>query len=274
MQKAKSSFVLPPTLVPSGNSCLGSSSNKRVQGPHKIGYPNGWRTGNTEKWYTYQSTTKFTHLDYRKERELPFRHEYIVAELDDHSVCRFDRRGDVATRAGAFTLEGMMADDTAHVIQRYESHYRDIYNNSDRVLRIHFPEGQDLITILGICYGVQELEDTRKYTLTRYNCYFLSWTIITIAARHIVDWRLLAKDTDKWGALARVAVEGLHPSSMSQFNVCERLPSKIDQAGVAGFTLDLKPATHSFTNVLIGTLHTILDEIRPSIGVCLGEQLF
>ncbi|KAG8742482.1 hypothetical protein FRC10_001378 [Ceratobasidium sp. 414] len=276
MRKTTSSFSLPQSLVPSGNTFSGSSSNRRAQGPHKIGYPNGWRTGDTEKWYKYQSTTKFAHLEYRKDREAPFYHEYIVAELDDRSVCRFDRRGDVATRAGAFTLEGMTADDTAHVIQPGESHYNKIYHNSDVVLRIHFPEKQDLITILGVCYGVQELEETRKYTLTRYNCYFLSWTILTVTSRRVVDWRLLAKDVDKWEALALAAVEGLqpNPSTPNLFDVHGRPSLRLGRNGAAGFALNPKPATPSFTRALIGTLRTILDEMRPSIEACLGKQLF
>ncbi|KAG8742487.1 hypothetical protein FRC10_001383 [Ceratobasidium sp. 414] len=274
MQKATSSFVLPH-LVPSANRCLGSSA-KRAQGPHKIGYPNGWRTGDTEAWYKYQSATKFTYLEYRKEREVPFRHEYIVVELDDRSVCRFDRRGDIATRAGAFTLEGMAAEDTAHVIQLGEPQYADIYTKSDVVLRIHFPEKQDLITILAVCYGVQELEETRKYTLTRYNCYFLSWTILTVASRRVVDWRLLAKDADKWEALVRIAAEGLHPnpSTLTLFDAHERSSLGLSRKGAAGFAPNLKPTIPSFTNALIGTLRTVLDEMRTSVEACLGSQLF
>ncbi|KAG8698626.1 hypothetical protein FRC09_007124, partial [Ceratobasidium sp. 395] len=114
MSFAKTGSFLPTSLVPSANNCLGSSWNNRIQDPHKIGYPKGWRTGDTEKWYKDQPTKKFTHLQYRKERDGPFYHEYIVLELDNGSVCRFDRRGDVATRAGAFTFEGMTAEDTAH----------------------------------------------------------------------------------------------------------------------------------------------------------------
>ncbi|KAG9086584.1 hypothetical protein FRC07_013050, partial [Ceratobasidium sp. 392] len=180
--KGKGSF-LPASCVPSGNTLSGSSSNTRLQAPHKIGYPKGWRTGETEKWYKSQPTTKFTHLQYRKELEQPFFHEYIVIELDNDTVCRFDRRGDVTTRAHAFTLEGVTAEDTAHVIQKHETHYAAINNNSDMLLRIHFPNGLDLLTILAICYGVQKDDETRAYTLTRYNCYFLSWIIITGTAR-------------------------------------------------------------------------------------------
>lgn len=195
------------------NASLGSSAASRSQAPHIIQYPDGWRKGDTEKWYQGQPIKKFTHLQYRKERESPFFHEYIVVELaGGEHVCRFDRRGDVHTRANAFTLEGMKAEDTAHVIaksDRETNFYQDIEDNSDLLLRIHFPKGEDLLAVLGICFGVQSDDRTKAYTLTRFNCYFLSWTIITATTRRLVDWASLGKDESKWKELVKTTIDGL-----------------------------------------------------------------
>jgi hypothetical protein len=203
------------SIIVGSNKIFGSSLNTRLQDPHKIGYPDGWRKGKTEEWYKSQQTggrtTRFTHLQYRKEREKPFHHEFIVVELENGTVCRFDRRGDVDTRAHAFTSAGITAEDTAHVIQKDESHYKEIYAKSDLLLRLYFPQGQDLLTILGICYGVQHDEHARAYTLLRYNCYFLSWTIVTATVRRTVDWALLGKEGTHWEALVKSTIDGLTP---------------------------------------------------------------
>ncbi|KAG8719958.1 hypothetical protein FRC08_001559 [Ceratobasidium sp. 394] len=260
-----------PSLLDLANKILGSFANCRTLDPHKIGFPEGWRKGDTEAWYKSQPTTKFTHLQYRKEREGPFYHEYTVIELDNNTVCRFDRRGDVATRAGAFTFEGITAEDTAHVIQKQEKHYDDINDKSEMVLRIHFPGGQDLLTVLGICYGVQKDDETRSYTLTRYNCYFLSWTIITATARRTVDWALLGKDTNKWEELVRTTIEGLTSDTPS-------LRSRIKDG--AGTILGLgrkngsAPSPDLSKPYLIDTLRKALLNTRSHIQQSLSQLIF
>ncbi|KAG9105090.1 hypothetical protein FRC07_009641, partial [Ceratobasidium sp. 392] len=77
-----------------------------------------------------------------KERAGPFFHEFIVVELDNNTVCRFDRRDDPRTRANTFTVDGITAEDTAHVIQKHEVHYANIDKTSDLLLRIHIPQGE------------------------------------------------------------------------------------------------------------------------------------
>ncbi|KAG8794398.1 hypothetical protein FRC12_024725 [Ceratobasidium sp. 428] len=274
MSFAKTGSFLPASLVPSANNCLGSSWNNRIQDPHKIGYPKGWRTGDTEKWYKDQPTKKFTHLQYRKERDAPFYHEYIVLELDNNTVCRFDRRGDVATRAGAFTFEGMTAEDTAHVIQKKEEHYANIEAKSDMLLRIHFPDGQDLLTVLAVCYGVQKDDHTRAYTLTRYNCYFLSWIIITATARRTVDWALLSKDTNKWEELVRTTIEGLNTKQSSIGDrVKEKARALFGQNDDTRRSSGLDSLPFVGATYLISTLRKALFSTRSTMQQSLGQLI-
>lgn len=266
------SFTLPVSAVRPLNKLSGSSSNTRLQKPHKIGYPNGWKTGPTQEWYDSQPSKRFTHLQYRKEREAPFYHEFIVAELENKTVCRFDRRGDVQTRANAFTLDGITAEDTAHVISPIEDHYADINNKSDQLLRIHFPKGQDLLTILAICYGVQKDDAASAYTLTKYNCYFLSWTIITATARRTVDWALLGKETSRWEDLVETTIKGLSSDStpMSRLKAGVRtaltLARKSDAANA-----DTIPFIGS--SYLISTLRQALVNTRQDIQKSLGDLI-
>lgn len=266
------SFALPVSAVRPLNKLSGSSSNTRLQDPHKIGYPDGWKTGPTQKWYDDQPSKRFTHLQYRKEREAPFYHEFIVAELDNGTVCRFDRRGDVQTRANAFTLDGITAEDTAHVISMSEKHYTDINTKSDQLLRIHFPKGQDLLTILAICYGVQKDESASAYTLTKYNCYFLSWTIITATARRTVDWALLGKETTRWEDLVKTTIEGLSTDSSTMGRLKASVRSAISIARKSDTSnADIVPFIGS--SYLISTLRQALVNTRQDIQKSLGDLI-
>ncbi|KAL5637652.1 hypothetical protein ACGC1H_002057 [Rhizoctonia solani] len=117
----------------------------RPQYPHRIDFTEGWRKGATEEWYRSQSSTEFKYLEYRKEREYPFYHEYILVHLSDELVCRFDRRGDINSRANGLVGEPIPSEDTVYVIAKDDDVlYPDIEDWSDLVLRIHFPKGQDI----------------------------------------------------------------------------------------------------------------------------------
>ncbi|KAG8795302.1 hypothetical protein FRC12_016316 [Ceratobasidium sp. 428] len=183
------------SLISSANELSGSSSNTRIQGPHMLNLPM-WESllkylmrpsppaGSTAEWYRNQPTKKFTCIQHRKERTGPFFHKFIVIELNNDTVCRFDRRGDPATRANAFTTEGMAAEDTAHVIQKHESYYDEIYNTSDVLLQINLPESEDIHIILIACHGLQLLKSTQAYSLLEHNCYFFSWMILATVVHY------------------------------------------------------------------------------------------
>ncbi|KAG9125286.1 hypothetical protein FRC07_008230 [Ceratobasidium sp. 392] len=171
------------SFLPSANKLSGSVLSSRLQDPHKISWPRHhvfdplkprcsnqnkpeWNTGDTYEWYKGQPTKKFTHLQYQKEREAPFFHEFIAVGLDDDTVCRFDRRGDPSTRVNSFTPDGMTAEDTAHVIQRHENHYAHLETTSDVLMRIEFPGSSlDLLDILIICYVIQGNDKSRALTV-------------------------------------------------------------------------------------------------------------
>ncbi|KAG8782163.1 hypothetical protein FRC12_021156 [Ceratobasidium sp. 428] len=269
------SLILPDFMVPSRNKSLDSSSNHHLHAPHKIGYPNGWRTGDTEEWYKSQPTTKFTHLQYRKERDSPFYHEFIILELDNDTVCRFDRRGDVRTRTGAFAFKVRIAEDTAQVIHKHEAHYADIEKNSDMLLRINFPNGQDLLTVLAVCYGVQKDYKARAFTLTRYNCYFLCWVIIVTIARRTVDWTVLSKDTSDWEELVRTTIESSNAKQLGTNNRVKR--GVLVGRGREGATVRVPEIVRSLppasTAYLTGTLRQALFSTRPSIQKSLDQLI-
>ncbi|KDN44025.1 hypothetical protein RSAG8_05757, partial [Rhizoctonia solani AG-8 WAC10335] len=255
------------SFVGSVNKVIGSSMG-HSQKPHRISYPNGWRTGLTETWYKSQPSTKFTQLQYRKERKKPWEHEYIVVELDNGTVCRFDRRAHAETLADAFTSEGLDAEDTAHVIDKQDGeHYPEINNDSNLVLRMHFPDGQDILSILGICYGIQQNRETECYSLIRYNCYFFSWMIVVALARRTVDWALLGSDDQLWDELVNTTMAGLKSD-----------PSKLDQLKAGTRAMLGKKPNHaappfSGSFYLLSTLRIALRHTRSNIKKSLSELL-
>ncbi|KAG8681145.1 hypothetical protein FRC11_001507, partial [Ceratobasidium sp. 423] len=255
------------SLVGSSNKVVGSSMG-HSQVPHRIDYSGGWRTGPTEAWYKSQPSTKFTQLQYRKERKKPWEHEYIVVELENGTVCRFDRRARAENLVDAFTSEGLDAEDTAHVISKGDrEHYPEINNGSDLILRMHFPDGQDIISILSICHGIRQNRETECYSLIRYNCYFFSWMIVTALARRTVDWALLGSDDQLWGELVNTTMAGLKSD-----------PSKFDQLKERARAMLGKKPNHaappfSGWSYLLSTLHIALGHARSNIKKSLAELL-
>ncbi|KAB5591462.1 hypothetical protein CTheo_5107 [Ceratobasidium theobromae] len=266
------------SFIAGSNKLSASSLNDRSQEPHIIGYPDGWRTGKTEAWYKSQPTTTFTHLQYRKEHESPFYHEFVVAELDNNTLCRFDRRGDVGTRANAFTTQGITAEDSAHVFSKSHELSKSMNANSDMLLRLHFPQGRDLLSILSICYAIQHDGATKPYDLFRFNCYFFSWTIITCTIRATVDWAVLCKNTEIWKALVKNTMDGLtsSPSRLERLKTTSRAIFGLDTTG--GPALPAVPQRR-FTpflgsGYLVKVLCDDLDSNRSTIQQSLTDLLF
>ncbi|CAE6430048.1 unnamed protein product [Rhizoctonia solani] len=272
----KGSFVNSNSFViGSSNSLFASSGKSRTQKPHIINFTkegNDWRKGETEAWYQEQKklTTTFKSLEYRKERVYPFFHEFIVVDLGDETVCRFDRRGDMNSRANVLVGEPIPSEDTAHVISKNDEDgfYSNINKNSDLILRMKFPEGQDLLTILAICYGIQVNKNTQAYTLTRYNCYFFSWMIITATARCTVDWAVLAQEEKLWTTLVTSVIGGLNqdPGPGSKAIISTTSTAKNQRETVA-------PTQFVGSVYLVQILQKALDETREEIQKSLAELI-
>ncbi|KAG8684596.1 hypothetical protein FRC08_013614 [Ceratobasidium sp. 394] len=199
--------------VPS-NKSYNSSADLRVQEPIVMDFSSGWQAGPVDEWYKSQPTTRFLHLEYRKELTGAFRHEFIVVQLDNGTCCRFDRRAKQELRVHAVKDEGTIAEDTAHVLHLSQAGFAAIGNESELVLGVDFPEGQDLLLILAIFFSLKSNPKSRRYTLTRFNCYFACWTVALITARCVTDWDIIS---DQWGRVIRSTLDvldshyGTHP---------------------------------------------------------------
>ncbi|KAF9509013.1 hypothetical protein BS47DRAFT_1397279 [Hydnum rufescens UP504] len=65
----------------------------------------------------------------------------------------------------------------------------------------------DLSDIIKICFGIHR-DRAGRYTLQRFNCYFFSWTILVVTARHAMPWDVLPFDSP-WKMLSQTWADKL-----------------------------------------------------------------
>ncbi|EUC63462.1 hypothetical protein RSOL_491370 [Rhizoctonia solani AG-3 Rhs1AP] len=175
-------------LTPSINKLITSLSH-RIQPRFILDFRSEEGQQNVEGWYNHQGhNTRFTLLEYRKDKEGRFKHEFIVVRLNSTTICRFDRRASDDERGYALHDEGAPAEDSAHVLSSFETEYQELLQKTEVLLSIKLPRGEDLRTILAICRGIQTHARAATYSLMRYNCYFFSWMIVAGIARRTYNW--------------------------------------------------------------------------------------
>lgn len=165
------------------------SSRQNVQSRFVLDFGSEEGKAAVQRWYEVQGPrTRFTVLEYRKYLT---GHEFIVARLDQNTLCRFDRRArdDPSEQATA------PSEDSAHILCSFESEYRDLVENSEVLLSISFPNGEDLKLILAVCFGIQAHPHPTSHRLLSRSRYFVSWTIVTTVARHASKWEAATLST-------------------------------------------------------------------------------
>ncbi|EUC63148.1 hypothetical protein RSOL_481390 [Rhizoctonia solani AG-3 Rhs1AP] len=139
-------------------------------------------------WYHEQPCTTFKSLQHRKEPK-GFRHEFIVLQMTNGSICRIERMGDPDSRFDALSAEGSLAHDSAQMFPSHPDQAKAAeLETSDIIAEITLPIEIDLKHVLYICRALHEGEKTRSYTLQVYNCYFLSLTLQCCLVRRSTRW--------------------------------------------------------------------------------------
>ncbi|CAE6427785.1 unnamed protein product [Rhizoctonia solani] len=169
---------------PSSNSAIQWSRGARAGGPVLLDFSLGWGKGKVFEWYKHMRSTAVTEIQLRKEFEEPFRHEYILVSLQGGEFCRIDRRGDPNVPTQTLSSNGSDAHDTVHQLDSIGG----IDSDSECLVRLQFNGEIDLSFLLLICFNIRNDPKTQRYTLQRFNCYFYSWTITSVLARHSVAW--------------------------------------------------------------------------------------
>ncbi|CAE6524557.1 unnamed protein product [Rhizoctonia solani] len=199
------SFIFSMSFSPSqvaSNSAIQWSRGERPGGPVPLDFSSGWGKGLVFEWYKRMRSTSITKIQLRKEFEEPFRHEFILVYLQRGQYCRLDRRGDPNAPAQTLRPEGSEADDTIHEVVDLD----EINSTSECLVELRSNGAIDLSLILSICFSIRSDPKAQRYNLQRFNCYFFSWTIASIVARHSVTW-----DTP-----AQLAESGLLKSVLKQ----------------------------------------------------------
>ncbi|EUC55956.1 hypothetical protein RSOL_146870 [Rhizoctonia solani AG-3 Rhs1AP] len=184
------------------NSAIQWSRGERAGGPVLLDFSSGWGKGLVFDWYKRMRSTSVAKIQLRKEFEEPFRHEFILVHLQRGGFCRLDRRGDPNVPTQTLRSEGSEAYDTIHELVDLDG----IDSTSECLVELRSNGTIDLSFILSICFSIRSDPKTQRYTLQRFNCYFFSWTIASIVARHSVAW-----DTP-----AQLAESGLLKSVLKQ----------------------------------------------------------
>jgi len=164
-----------------------ATTNLPAEGPLRIEFPSGWGSGPIFDWQKAQHSRLFVRLQLRKEHQKPYHHQFVVLTLDNEQFCRLDRKGDDdAPPDDAIAPSGMFAKDTIEMLSPMQ--IKEILSTSAIVLELEFPQGEDISTILEICYVIQHDQQAKRFTLQRFNCYFFSFTIAMCLARRATAW--------------------------------------------------------------------------------------
>ncbi|KAH7336922.1 hypothetical protein B0J17DRAFT_447930 [Rhizoctonia solani] len=162
---------------------------------------------NAQNWYKRQGrNTRFTLLEYRKDKRGQVKHEFIVVWLNSTTLCRFDRRARDDKRGHVLKEGGAPADDSAHVLSSFETEYRELLEKTEVLLTIKLPHGEDLGVILSICAGIQIHAKASAYSLLQYNCYFFAWMITAAVARRTYNWETDAISKEGWDDILRTSL--------------------------------------------------------------------
>ncbi|KAG9091970.1 hypothetical protein FRC07_011749, partial [Ceratobasidium sp. 392] len=170
---------------------VASSSRALQRAVTPIIFPSDWETheGPTFDWYQRLSCKRIRRLQIRKDSSGAVPHRFIVAHLADNSIQRFDRRpqsknaGEIVA-ASLFGTSTIAADDEIEMVEA--GAWPSLEQQTKCEVDLDLGGDMDILTILSACYGISRDASARDYALLRYNCFFFSWTILAIVARHKV----------------------------------------------------------------------------------------
>ena len=181
--------LVPSALTPSrapSNSVIAATRALFFNRPVPLDFPSGWEKGPVTDWYNNQAakgSTLIEKIQLRKDYQHPYYHEYIIVSTRSGHTYRIDRRPDPDTPFDTIMKIGCTAHDTIREVD--STSLKGLDSISCCVIELHWQgkETIDLLYVLSICFAIHGDKWADRYTLQRYNCYFLSWTIIAITMR-------------------------------------------------------------------------------------------
>ena len=156
-----------------------------------LDFASGLDKGPVIEWYhshRSKGPTLIEKLQLRKDLQPPYYHECIVVFTRSGHRYRVDRRPDADAPFDTIMKAGCKTYDMIQTVGSRS--LTELQKTSDCVVELHWPGERtiDLLLILSVCFALSQDQQARQYTLQRYNCYFLSWTIVMIAMRDTAAW--------------------------------------------------------------------------------------
>ncbi|KAG8733031.1 hypothetical protein FRC11_009179 [Ceratobasidium sp. 423] len=252
-----SRLAMPPT----NKSITYSNISRCIQPRFILDFRSDEGQANVQKWYQSQgSNTRFTLLEYRKVKHGSIRHEFIVVWFNSTTLCRFDRRARDGERGHVLRDEGAPAEDSVHVLSSFDVEYKELLEQTEVLLSIKLPRGEDLGIILCVCEGIQTHPKASSYNLMQYNCYFYSWTLVAAVARRTYNWETNVLSKDGWDDVIRTSLGPIF-RNLKQYK--EKCPDMAHRAAVGRL----------FTTIFVGRLPRLQNNAR-FLGVSSHPEVF
>ncbi|KAG9084112.1 hypothetical protein FRC07_013712, partial [Ceratobasidium sp. 392] len=175
-------------------SSFTSLSKPEKSMPIPLKFDSGWNVGPVFDWYNGLTDPKakaIQTIQIRKDASTPVPHRFIVVRMCDQLAHRFDRRPDRGPTADTNTIDLIFNQ----AVTSEDSYVRNISLEaeekvSEREIELTLDGQVDLLSVISICYAISVDTLAQKYSFLRHNCFFFSWTILTIISRHHLPYQV------------------------------------------------------------------------------------
>jgi len=194
---------MPTSKLPSSSA----SSSRGKSTPITIDFPDGFASGDLYKWCQGLSGTSrlVASLQIRRDVGNAVPHRFVMVRMLDNSIHRFDRRPEQRTSDNipGHTMLDLLLN---RAVKREDSYVHnlplDLLEEISLLtyceIELFFEEQQlDLLTIVSACFGISRNSVADKYTFLKHNCFFFSWTILMVVARHCLPYAIPPEESLK-----------------------------------------------------------------------------
>ncbi|GAB1527670.1 hypothetical protein RhiXN_10118 [Rhizoctonia solani] len=161
-------------------------------------FTNTWGDGKVFDLYRTldRSATSVSRLEIRIEGSAP-PHRFVLAYLTNGPTYRFDRRPETS-KPGTLALETFAGLSNRKAADDYSilnlEDVEALKGTTHCELDLSAPPNTDLLHVFSACFSLSQDKKAREYALLKYNCYFFSWTLVMIVARHTLPFVVPSSD--------------------------------------------------------------------------------
>ncbi|KDN36571.1 hypothetical protein RSAG8_10745, partial [Rhizoctonia solani AG-8 WAC10335] len=173
-----------------------------------------WGEGEVFAWYGRrregsEDSVALTQLQVRIDTNGAVPHRFVLASMKKGSRIRFDRRPETSLLNETLgPAKYRKAGDDFCTLD--EDEVQKIEAATQCEIQFNLPDGTDLLLVLSAAFAIANDDKTCNYNLATFNCFFFSWTIVTIVVRHAIPFTI--PPLDKVISLLNPAIAKLSPS--------------------------------------------------------------